>query len=82
MFISFRMTIGSFVEDVHASLHRLSQLGAEVVSRHPERRAAVSEHLIDTLRRQLVATNNLRASCEEHLANVNRVKDFALQVCP
>ena len=74
------MTIASYVEDVHTHLHRLSELGSEVVARNPDQRGAMVGHIVDTLRRQLTATNNLRAACEEHLSNVKRVKDFALQV--
>ena len=77
----FRMTIVSYVEDVHAHVHRLSEIGSEVVSRNPAQRRVMAGYIVDTLRRQLVATNNLRAACEEHLSNVNQVKDFALQVC-
>ena len=74
------MTIASYVEDVHAHIHRLSELGSEIVARNPDQRGAMVSHIVDTLRRQLVATNHLRAACEEHLSNVNRVKNFALQV--
>ena len=74
------MTIASYVEDVHAHVHRLSEIGSEVVSRNPAQRRVMAGYIVDTLRRQLVATNNLRAACEEHLSNVNQVKDVALQV--
>ena len=75
------MTLVTYVDDVYASLRRLSRLGAEVVSRQPDQRHIMTGYIVDTLRQQLIATNKLRASCEEHLSNVNQIQAVASQVC-
>ena len=74
------MTVATFIESVHSSLRNMSQIGADVISRNPDQRDAMTKQVVDALRRQLVATNNLRASCESHLASVNRFKAEAISV--
>ena len=74
------MTVAAYVESAYSSLRRLSRLGAETVSQQPDLRESMSRQLVDALRRQLVATNNLRATCENHLSQINDIKDTASQV--
>ena len=74
------MTVAAYVESAYSSLRRLSKLGSEISVEQPELRESMSRQLVEALRRQLIATNNLRATCENHLAQITDIKNTASRV--
>ena len=74
------MSVSDFVNTVNTGIHRMIQLGQVAIVQSPHVRDTLVEQLTQTLDTHLNMTNNMRATLENHLVNVDRMKFEAEQV--